>query len=783
MHTSAIEILEFSQVREIIAGKAISPLGADRVRNLNPAIDIELVISELKKVAEMEALLESEETPPFRGIHDLREPMRTVIVEGGMLSPESLLKFASTLACARLVRKFFESRASRASKIAYFCRWIQFFTDFENAAHHAIDESAEVRDNASPELKIIRSQITSEKRRVRETLARLLKEWDNSGILQESIIASRGDRLTLPVKDNMKSRVTGILVDQSASGSTAFIEPLETVEINNRLRRLELEEKREVERILKYLTSLLYRRRIEVEETLETLAEIDCIYARAEYAREFDCSMPKMSTDNRIRIVNGRHPLLLIKQKEVVPLDLELGGEFVTMVISGPNAGGKTVALKTVGLLTLMASAGCFVPAEKGTELPLPLETHAVIGDEQSIAADLSTFTGHVAKLTKVVETSQSRKLVLIDEIMSGTDPNEGSALAIAIMERLTADSALTLVTTHKGDLKAYAHRAEKAVNGSMEFDAQTLSPTYRFRAGIPGSSYAFAISQQVGLSEEITSRARKIQGEEREALDGLIIELQAKLSEAIKESAKSKAAREKWEIQQNLYTDRLKNIKTIERKLKEKAEARAEAIIAEAKRSLEQAVKTIREGDASKEAIKAAHEIIDRSRDKLARPKKSGKLKPASGPIKIGDRVKIEDTDIIGEVLDQKKGSGKFLVLAGDLKMWTNAGNLFKVETEDGGKRREVKVHHTITVSHIPPELDIRGLDGIEAAAQIEEYMAKVSSEHYERIDIIHGKGRGVLKKVTADVLEGSPYVKSFRHGKWGEGNDGVTIVELKQE
>ncbi|MBC8204688.1 MAG: Smr/MutS family protein [FCB group bacterium] len=579
--------------------------------------------------------------------------------------------------------------------------------------------------------------------------------------------------------------MSGILVDQSATGSTAFIEPLETVEINNHLKRLELEEKREVERILKQITSMLFRRKAEVVDTLKIMAEIDCIFARAQYARDYNCCMPVISTENKIKIIQGRHPLLLMKQMNVVPLDLELGGEHVTMVISGPNAGGKTVALKTVGLLTLMAAAGCFVPAEKGTELPLVEEMHAVIGDEQSISADLSTFTGHVTKLTKVVKNSETRKLALIDEILSGTDPNEGTALAIAIMEKLTADRALTLVTTHKGDLKAYAHNAEGVINGSMEFDGETLSPTYRFRPGIPGSSYAFAISKKVGLSEELIERARQIQGEKKHELDSLIVELQTKLNEANKIAVKSEAERIKWETQRNLYTEKLKGIKSIEEKLKEKAMAEAERIMADANRTLELAVKAVREGGASKDAIKSAHEIIETGRERMSkrRRKKTISKEAVTEPIAVGDRVRIEESGVTGEILLVKDKERKFLILAGGLKIWMNREDLIKLKPQKEVKSQDIKIKHSISVATISPEIDIRGLDGAEAASKLEEYLAKISFENFDRVDIIHGKGKGVLKKVTTDILQENPSVKSFRHGRWGEGDDGVTIVELKKE
>ncbi len=500
MFDTSIKILEFDRVLEIIASSATSDPGAERVKRILPKSDLELVLLELNRVKEMVGLMEKGDIVPFKGIYDLTLQLRTASVAGAMLSPESLNKVAATAGCARMVKKFLESRAHLAGLLADMAGRMSIFEELESAVNHAVDEVNEVRDTASTELRHIRSAIATEKSKARATLARLLKDWNEKGWLQEEIIASRDGRLTLPVKGGSRGRVKGLLVDQSSTGSTVYVEPLEAVEINNNIRRLELEERREVDRILKEVTAIVYKYRFELEDTLNILLEIDSIFARADYVGKYACCMPEISGNNQIRIYNGRHPLLLIKEKRVVPLNLDLEEGIKTLVISGPNAGGKTVALKTVGILTLMAMSGCWVPATKGTILPMITELHAVIGDDQSIAADLSTFSSHLTKLTCVVHSSEKRKMVLIDEIMTGTDPAEGSALAIALLERLTTDGALTMCTTHKGDLKAYAHRADGVINGSLEFDPDSLSPTYRFLIGIPGSSYAFSLAKKVGL-------------------------------------------------------------------------------------------------------------------------------------------------------------------------------------------------------------------------------------------------------------------------------------------
>lgn len=788
MFDSAIEILEFPRVLEIISGHAVSEPGSERVKNLRPKADIELVNLELQRVEEMAALLEAGSLPPFKGIHDLTQPLKTASVAGAMLSAETLLQFGATLGCARVVRKFLLDRAKDISHLADMARVMTTFEELEGAVHRAIDETGEIRDSASPELKSIRRDILTEKRRSRQALATILKDWNEKGLLQEEIVASREGRLTLPVKDNLKSRVKGILVDQSSSGQTVFIEPIQLVEINNTIRKLELEEKREIERILREITAIVYKYRFEIEETVNILLGLDSLFARASYARKFDCNRPQTGSSKGLKIVNGRHPLLLIKESEVVPLNLEIEDGIFTLVISGPNAGGKTVSLKTVGLLTLMAMAGCFIPVDKETRLPLPTEIHAVIGDDQSIAADLSTFTAHVAKLSRVVETNNTNKLVLIDEIMSGTDPNEGTALAISLLEKLTSEGALTLATTHKGDLKAFAHRTEGVMNGSLEFDPVNLSPTYRFRTGIPGSSYAFAIADKVGFPGELIDRSREIRGEDRGSLDNLILELQEKLSKVERDSLSVDEERRRCESLQNQLEEKLKNARSIEKKLQEKAIADADKVLADANRAIEQAVREIREKEASTESIKSARLAIEQARKNIPkrRRKPVRQEKRAQGPIEIGDRVQMEESDVIGAVTQGRDSHGRFLVESGSIKIWVEGSKLIKLQPKKGeqseeNKRERVRVRYDLSNADVSPEIDLRGLDSREASAQLQEYLLQASRANFNRIDIIHGKGSGVLRKVVADVLAGSDLVKNFRPGSWGEGDYGITIAEME--
>ena len=785
MFDTAINTLEFAKVLDVIASCATSDPGKERVRRLLPKSDPELVLLELNRVKEMVKLLEEGDIIPFKGIYDLSHPLRTASVVGAMLSPENLSRVAATAGCARMVKKFLEDRARIAGRLADMAVVMTTFEELENAVRSAIDEVNEVRDSASPELKHIRASIATERSRARATLARLLKEWNDRNYLQEEIIASRDGRLTLPVKGNSRGKVKGLFVDQSSTGSTVFIEPLEAVEINNNIRQLELEERREVERILKELTAIVHKYRFEIEDTLNILLELDSLFARAEYSGRYDCSMPEISMNNRIRIVHGRHPLLLIKEIDVVPLNLDLEEGIKTLVISGPNAGGKTVALKTVGILTLMALSGCWVPAIKGTVLPFINELHAVIGDDQSIAADLSTFSSHLTKLTSVVKSFEKRKMVLIDEIMTGTDPAEGTALGIALLDRLTQDGALTLCTTHKGDLKAYAHKAEGVINGSLEFDPHSLSPTYKFLVGIPGSSYAFSLAKKVGLPAEIIRQAEQLRGRDRSAMENLLLELGEKMAEIENLKISASSAEMKAEALRNQLESDLKSAKSIEKKLIEKAEAQAEKILADANRIVENAVKQIREGNAEKDAVKSARELIADSKNKYISRKKKQVHRSArkdQGPVLVGDRVRLEDSETTGVVIEGKNSKGRLLVEAGGIRIWIDEEKLIKMPPPGKkDKSKQVKVRYNISSESLVPKLDMRGMDSQQARVTLEEYIVKAASANFDEVEIIHGKGGGVLRKVVADILGNNPAIKGFRSGEWGQGDYGVTVADLK--
>ncbi|MBM3324117.1 MAG: endonuclease MutS2, partial [Calditrichaeota bacterium] len=524
--------LEFDRVREIWASLAASPLGRERIMACVPLSEAEQVLRISRRTSEMAELLrEPSGGFPIWGLQDIREELKRASHEGAALEGEALLRIAESLSVAKSVRDFLTKRKEKHPLLFGVAQGLSTFSDIESAIGRAVDEAGEVRNDATAELKQIRAAMAKENEHLHECLDSILQDWAAKGVLQEEIIAMKAGRLVIPVKEGARHRVRGLIVDQSASGATVFLEPTETLDISNRVRQLEIEEKKEVHRILRALTGLIHERLPDIWPTLELLGELDEIYARGRLSVRWDCVAPAMNLKGEVKIIKGRHPLLLERLHEaVVPLDLEISASIRTLVISGPNAGGKTVTLKTVGLFSLMAAMGLHVPAAPGTELAHFEFVFADIGDAQSIENDLSTFTAHIMKLKEIVTEAGRRKLVLIDEIGSSTDPALGAALAEAILEKLTSEEAVTLCTTHQGALKAFAHGRPGFQNGSMAFDETTLKPTYQFRAGVPGSSYAIEIAERVGLPSTLLARARILLGDERVGLEELVAELSKKI-------------------------------------------------------------------------------------------------------------------------------------------------------------------------------------------------------------------------------------------------------------
>lgn len=784
---SLYHTLEFDRVREKLAGCASSPLGAERAQGLEPIHDEPLLATRMRQTTEMRDTLDYDQSLPMDGIHDLRPLVKQLRVGGSFLQPEELLLVLQTLGAVRRLHFYLSGRREKNAALWQIASGLIPLESLEKEIRRCIDENAvQVKDDASPELASLRKQIIRAQNHARQKMEAMVRNLGSQGMLQENVITVRNGRLVLMVKDDYKRKVRGLVLDQSASGSSLFIEPLEALEDNNHIRELQAEETREVERILRALSDKIRGALSQISTNVERLGELDLIYSQGVLSRLLQGHAPELVSEPLLAIAGGRHPLLLLRmgEKNVIPLDVTLGEDFATLIISGPNAGGKTVALKTVGLLTLMARCGLHIPALPHTRIGAIEHIFASIGDQQSIDNDLSTFSSHLESLREISEAANDHSLVLIDEIGSGTDPEEGSALAMSLLEKLTTAGALSLVTTHQSALKAFAYRTERVENGSMEFDVETLKPTYRFRTGIPGSSYAFEIASRMGLQEALIARARELVGAQKDRLEGLILELESKIQHYQTLSREAGLRETEFRGLAKLYQERSDMLKKEEKALKRKAAAEAEEILQQANAAVEQSIREIKEKNAEREAIRTAKERLSQQREKVIKEKKIVQADDTpvviNGPAAKGDYVRWEKMSGTGEVISEPDQQGRVLVRVGGVKIKAPLLELQKVSSAPQ-KRQTISTVMLEKPEAVKNEIDLRGLRADEALERVQYFLDEAYLAGFSEVRIIHGKGTGALRASIGKFLRTSPRVESARLGNWNEGDSGVTVVALK--
>ncbi|HEY3294994.1 MAG TPA: endonuclease MutS2 [bacterium] len=783
-----LHTLEFDRVRKIAAGLCASALGSDRLAALLPFSDVGDAELCLMRTGQMVTILSATEFPIF-GLTDIREELRAASISGAALDPESLLRVAECAAVSVAVKAFLGARRQTSPLLFEMVRDLADLKKLAQDIQSAIDADGTIKDDASPGLKRIRQTIRSETKALEGKLNGILQKWADRGYLQDSIISYREGRLALPVKDEMRNRVQGVIVDQSASGATVFMEPVETLEVSNRLRQLELEERREIHRIMLDLTSRVHSHLDEFWQVMNAMADLDEYYGRARLALRWDGVDAAFSERGAVRILRGRHPLLLERLKSnVIPLTMEMQPPLRTFVISGPNAGGKTVVLKTVGLFCMMAAAGLFIPASPGCELPFFAGIHADIGDAQSIESDLSTFTAHVARLKRMVEDESRPKLILIDEIGSSTDPALGAALAQAVLLELVKQEAITLVTTHHGSLKAFAHETDGIENGSMSFDENSLVPTYTFRAGLPGSSYALEIAERVGFPHHLLEAARAFAGTGMLGLEQLVSELSRKIEDYEKLRQQSDLKLTEYGALQKLYQERTNQLKKIQAEAKARAVAEADAMIAKAGRDMDAAIKEIKKQSASKETVKAARETIMTVREEVEKTRRETEKilepeKPERIPldtVRVGDRVEIEDLQGVGRVLAIQKNGKRVDIEIGGARLTVDVKRLYAAPVEAKRGAPRVKMDFTLDTAYVNDQLDLRGKYGEEAIPEIDSYLAAAVEARLKTVTLIHGKGTGALRTKVHTFLNTHPLVRSYHDGGRDSMDFGSTVVEL---
>ena len=777
--------LEFTRIRKEVEKEAFSEPARELARALTLLHDPELIDLQLNWTAELTALLRYDDPFPIEDVRDSRGALRKAAHEGSQLTVEELADLYHNLVAVRKIVRYLRIRTEKYPHLSRFLPRLHPFRDLENVLAHAIDvHTLEVEDNASPELAQIRRELSRSADRVRKRMASIVeshKDW-----LQDTVITMREGRMVLPLKEEFRGRIPGLIHDHSATGATLFVEPLEIIEMNNRIRELHVQEKREIDRILRELTSLVRVHLFDLEEDLDALSSLDLIHAKAAVALRLQANKPILS-DGILDIRNGRFPGLVLKYgspEKVVPLNLKMGDAFRILVITGPNAGGKTVALKTIGLLSLMAQSGLLVTADEFSEFPVFDRIFVDIGDWQSVEQDLSTFSAHVARLGEVLAQATADSLVLIDEIGTGTDPLEGAALSMAFLERLAEIGCLTVVTTHQGALKAFAYDLEGAENGSMTFDEESLQPTYRFRTGVPGSSYAFEIAQRLGLPDDVIQQARHLAGEESTKLERFLLDLEKKINQY--EEALQKVEAKKAELDELVkkYQEKTGRLRKEEQKLKRKAMEESQHIIRRANALIEKTVKEIRTQQAEKESIRKAKEEVKAFREEIRK-----NLEEMTPQVEItgqkpakGDTAKWIPMNVVGRVISDPDASGRVWLEAGEMKLSVELNQLEKVKSP-GKKKGRISIVGGTVAERATDEIDLRGMTMDEAEPVLEKALEQAYLAGLSQLRIIHGKGTGALRKKVHDFLRQHPYVEGYSLANWNEGGTGMTVAELKRE
>ena len=780
--------LELDQVLAQLAECAGSEEGKAACLRLRPNADLEDVQAMLDETTAASDLCTRKGNPSFSGVRDVSASLERAD-RGGSLQPGELLHIAGVLRCARNIKGYCDEE-EKATVLDPLFQAITPNKYLEDRISGAILSEEEIADNASPELSDIRRHMRVQAGKIKDGLQKIISSPAYAKYLREPIITIRQGRYVVPVKSEHKADVPGLVHDVSATGSTYFVEPMSAVNANNALRELELKEKKEIERILSELSAeaAAYRENIDLDVRL--LTQLDVIFAKAKLGYRMRAWAPIMNDQGKIELRNARHPL--IDPKTVVPISLHLGKDFDSMIITGPNTGGKTVTLKTIGLLTLMAMCGLHIPAGDGSTLSTFDAILADIGDEQSIAQSLSTFSSHMRTIVDVVAECDDRTLVLFDELGAGTDPAEGAALAIALIEFCRKMGSRVVATTHYAELKLYAMRTSGVINASCEFNVETLQPTYKLLIGIPGKSNAFAISRKLGLSEDILKEAGDLVGKSDKDFEDVLsqLEQQRQQMEAARvEAEKLRQETEKIRKQSEEYSIQLQKEKD---KAMEAARREAQQIIEDARRTanmaaeeLKQLRKQLTEG-ADTTGINQRQADIRRSLNDA-----EGKLRSAAPEIKrpepkravlVGDTVELLKLGTKASVIAIQK-DGSYLLQAGIMKLTAKPDEVYLLEQEDPYKTKGRPQHsgREMKMTAMSTEVDLRGMDTVEAICVLQQYMDGAMRSNLSSVRIIHGKGTGALRAAVQQELKKNKFVKSFRLGVYGEGEDGVTIAEFR--
>ncbi len=783
MLEKVLKTLEYDKIRAMVAERTQCCTGRELAEAMEPVFTNGEAAGQMALTAEAEKLLIRTGRSPAEGFPDLRGCLKRVHA-ALYLSPGELLGVARCLKAIRLCKEALES-AEDCPLLGNLAQWLQAHRSIEEEIGRCIAGEEEISDGASPALLRIRRSMRIANDRVRERLGNMIRSATFQKYLQEPLVTIRNGRFVLPVKQEYRQNVPGLIHDQSGSGATLFIEPTAVVELGNEYKKLLGEEEEEIQRILSELTALCAPYSQDILEGLGILGQVDLAFAKARLGREMDAVQPEMDQQGFLRIIKGRHPL--IPKEQVVPIDVWMGEEFTTLIITGPNTGGKTVTLKTVGLFALMAQSGLFIPAQTGSRLPVFQAVYGDIGDEQSIEQSLSTFSSHMTNIVEILKQADAGSLVLLDELGAGTDPVEGAALAMSILEELHSRGCRTVATTHYSEIKAFALTRAGMENASMEFDVDRLCPTYRLFIGIPGKSNAFEISKRLGMEERLIEKAREYLKNEDVKFEDVISGAEAQRRQAEEERRLAAAERDATaKLREEMEKQRAR-LEGERETLRAKAREDSRRLVNETREEMEKLVAAIRAIPGLDQ--RAADRVIQRSRDALrkreadlAEPLEKKSQDPGAAPkqVRPGETVRILSLDQKATVLSPADAKGDVQVQAGIMKLTVKLKDLRLIQ--DTAPTKGVGKVQLDTQRQGGLELDVRGKLVDEAILEVDRYIDNCLMSGLDQVSIIHGKGTGALRAGIQDYLKRDKRVKSYRMGAYGEGDAGVTVVTLKK-
>lgn len=790
MEQATLKTLQYSKVIDRLKLKAHTTQGKELIASLLPADNFEDACSNLEYTKEAVAVLHENE-PPFGGIFDIRTALKKASM-GVVLETEALVNISSTMYGMRGIKKFFKEYAGECSNLKGWAVLIEILGQLEHDINTIVDEHGSMRDTASNELYRIRQGIRTTQNRVKSTLDNILRNTGMQKFFQENIVTMRDERYVIPVKQEYRQAFPGIIHDQSASGSTLFIEPMSIAALNNDIKQYKLKERKEIERILKNISAKIAKNADILNQNCDLIARLDFTFAKAKLAKAMDASLPILNEDGHTNLLGARHPLL--KQENIVPIDIKIGITYKALLITGPNTGGKTVSLKTFGLLVAMAQAGLFIPVKEDSQLAFYSQVFADIGDEQSIEQSLSTFSAHMTHIIKILENAANDDLVLLDELGSGTDPEEGASLAMAILEKLMDMNVSVVATTHYNELKTFAYSHENIENASVEFDIKTLRPTYRLLIGVPGASNAFAISGRLGLAESIILRAKQLIRADHANFENVLNRLE---SEKLIYEQKNADILEKERHIFNLEKKLIEQKQELSRKKTQavkKTQKECAAVLRDTRRQAESIIKELK-AQFNDAGIKKRQETIQSARERLqtsmGRFNTVTENMPAEGvpadpkTIKAGDIVFLKNIQQQGTVSEVK--GNELVVLLGGLKttvkaakclFLTSGKKVLPKSTRSVEHKSFSQVDKTAQISH---QIDIRGMMVSEAETVLDRYIDDAVMAGLKEVIIIHGKGTGALRKGIHEYLKKHRNVFSYSLADINEGGSGATVVQLQ--